>query len=193
MPAPLGVDGDATNVLAQLRGDADALRRAEPSQHGDLGVVRCSGRVARHALILRILTISDSLTAVRNSWLLLFLVACAPSSGGYAARIASLERQVSYVARGEYELASADEAVLGFTVRGGCTTGNGRGRLVIKRGKGTFELATRIAYAGEPHISIFRAGHGHLTNADELGSVMLGKASRAKPPMLNRVLGGDHP
>ena len=99
----------------------------------------------------------------------------------------------SYVARGEYELSSADEAILGFTVRGGCTTGNARGRLAIKRGKGTFELATRVAYVGEPHISIFRASHGAITNADELDTVMLGHAGPAKPSMLNRVLGGGHP
>lgn len=39
-----------------------------------------------------------------------------------------------------------------------CTTGGGRrGAVTVKRGAGTFELATRIAYPGHPHLR-FRVG-----------------------------------
>ena len=85
-----------------------------------------------------------------------------------------------YVVRGEYTLASADEAELSFTVRSrragdGCTSGNGDGHLVVKRGSGKFELATRVAYEGDASISFFRLHErGPTTRAHELGAVYFG-------------------
>jgi hypothetical protein len=84
-----------------------------------------------------------------------------------------------YVVRGEYTLASADEAALGFTVRSsrkgdGCTNGSGASRNVVKRGSGTFELETRVAYEGDPSISFFRIHEGTTTRADEIGAVYFG-------------------
>ncbi len=90
----------------------------------------------------------------------------------------------AYLVSGEYTLTSADEATLGLTIRAnergsGCTNGNGRGRLVVKRGRGTFSLTTRVAYTGDASLSFFRR-HEHpvTTNADSLGSVYFAKISR---------------
>jgi hypothetical protein len=70
-----------------------------------------------------------------------------------------------YLVRGTYTLASAPDATLGFFVtatrRGeGCTNDNGRARQKITRGSGSFELATRVAYDGRPHVSFYVAGQG---------------------------------
>ena len=71
----------------------------------------------------------------------------------------------TYVVRGEYTLASADEATLGFMVTAitageGCTTGNNRGTVHVSRGSGTFELANSIPYRGYPHVSFYIQGQG---------------------------------
>jgi len=71
----------------------------------------------------------------------------------------------TYLVRGEYTLASADEAVLGFSVTAldpgdGCTSGNPRGKVHITRGSGKFELANPIAYRGHPHVSFYVHGEG---------------------------------
>ena len=65
-----------------------------------------------------------------------------------------------YVVRGDYTLASADEAVLALGVTGGCTSHNDRGRVTLKKGSGTFELATKVAYVGQPHVSFYVNGEG---------------------------------
>jgi hypothetical protein len=62
-----------------------------------------------------------------------------------------------YLVRGEYRLGSADESPLYLnvtaTARGeGCTSGNPRGQIVVRRGAGTFELASPIPYEGWPHV-----------------------------------------
>jgi hypothetical protein len=62
-----------------------------------------------------------------------------------------------YVVRGEYTLATSDDAVLSFSVTAarsgeGCTTNNPRGRVKIKRGSGKFELVGPILYSGFPHV-----------------------------------------
>ncbi len=85
-----------------------------------------------------------------------------------------------YFVRGHYTLTSADEAILGFNVSASrvgdaCTNGNGTNRQFVKRGSGTFELSTRIAYVGRPHVGFYRAKEGLVTNADELGGVYFGK------------------
>ena len=73
-----------------------------------------------------------------------------------------------YVVRGDYTLASADEAILGLNVQGGCTQGNTRGRVPVKKGSGTFELATKMAYVGQPHVGFYVNGEGS-------GGVFFGK------------------
>ena len=70
-----------------------------------------------------------------------------------------------YLVRGEYTLASADDASLGFSVTAtqsgeGCTHGNSRGSKTITRGSGSFELATPIPYTGYPHVSFYVKGNG---------------------------------
>jgi hypothetical protein len=70
-----------------------------------------------------------------------------------------------YLVRGTYTLASEPDAALGFHVTAsrpgeGCTNGNGRASQAIARGSGSFELATRIAYEGRPHVSFYVAGQG---------------------------------
>ncbi len=62
-----------------------------------------------------------------------------------------------YVVRGEYTLASADEAAITFTVTAtnpneGCTKDNPRARQTVKKGSGKFEVATTVAYQGHPHV-----------------------------------------
>jgi hypothetical protein len=84
-----------------------------------------------------------------------------------------------YLVRGTYVLDSVDEARLSFTVTAtrageGCTGGNPRGALKVRRGKGTFEVASPIAYAGYPHIW-FRTGN---TSA---GGVYFGRDPFLKP------------
>ncbi|MEQ9320746.1 MAG: hypothetical protein RIF41_16385 [Polyangiaceae bacterium] len=78
-----------------------------------------------------------------------------------------------YLVKGTYTLASRAEARLSFTVTAsepgeGCTKGNRRGRQTVRRGTGTFELATRMAYRGYPHVW-FRVGD------DSAGGVYFGK------------------
>ncbi|HEY2368073.1 MAG TPA: hypothetical protein VGH87_16860, partial [Polyangiaceae bacterium] len=63
----------------------------------------------------------------------------------------SLEVDGEYVVRGDYTLASTDEARIGFTFRAttpaaGCTSGGGS--FHVKRGSGTFELKSRAPYVG---------------------------------------------
>jgi len=65
-----------------------------------------------------------------------------------------------YIVRGDYTLASADEAVLGLNVSGGCTSGAERGHVAIKKGSGKFELAVKIAYVGQPHVTFYVNGEG---------------------------------
>ncbi len=65
-----------------------------------------------------------------------------------------------YLVRGDYVLASADEASLGFSVTGGCTQGNTRGQQSVKKGSGKFELATKIVYVGQPHVTFYVSGQG---------------------------------
>jgi outer membrane murein-binding lipoprotein Lpp len=88
-----------------------------------------------------------------------------------------------YLVRGEYTLASADEAILGFgvgavDVADACTFGNTRGRQRVTRGSGKFELATTFVHRGYPGISFFAAGvdgsGGRLVGAGS-GGVQFGK------------------
>ena len=65
-----------------------------------------------------------------------------------------------YVVRGDYTLASADEAVLGLNVTGGCTSHTERGHVTIKKGSGAFELAIKLAYVGQPHVTFYVNGEG---------------------------------
>ena len=70
-----------------------------------------------------------------------------------------------YTVRGEYTLATADEATLAFNVTAieqgeGCTYGNGRGSTHVLRGSGTFELANSIPYRGHPHVTFYIKGEG---------------------------------
>jgi hypothetical protein len=71
----------------------------------------------------------------------------------------------TYLVRGEYTLASADEATLGFSVTAmvpgeGCTYGNTRQTVHVSRGSGTFELANGIPYRGYPHVTFYVQGQG---------------------------------
>lgn len=50
-----------------------------------------------------------------------------------------------YLVRGEYTLSSADEAVLGVNVTGGCTTGTDRGHVVVKASSCSSENACLLA------------------------------------------------
>src|SRR5262249_44794061 len=58
-----------------------------------------------------------------------------------------------YLVRGDYTLTSADEAVLGLNVTGGCTNHTERGHVPIKKGSGKFELAVKAGYVGQPHVT----------------------------------------
>ena len=71
----------------------------------------------------------------------------------------------TYLVRGEYTLASADEATLALSVTAivpgeGCTSGNDRGTVHVSRGSGKFELANGIPYRGYPHITFYVQGQG---------------------------------
>ncbi len=88
-----------------------------------------------------------------------------------------------YLVRGDYTLASADEATLGFSIGAidpadACTFGNNRGRQHVARGSGKFELATTIVHRGYPGVSFFVEGvdgsGGRLFGAGS-GSVQFGK------------------
>ncbi len=62
-----------------------------------------------------------------------------------------------YLVRGEYVLSSAESATLNLNVTAttpgeGCTSGNPRGRKLVRGGSGTFELASPIPYVGWPHV-----------------------------------------
>jgi len=90
-----------------------------------------------------------------------------------------------YRVSGHYTLASADEASLSFTVRAtrpgdGCTRNDRDGHMRVRRGSGTFALTGRIAYEGEPSVSLFRVHDGVTTRADEIGVVYLGHVRDAK-------------
>jgi hypothetical protein len=65
-----------------------------------------------------------------------------------------------YQVRGDYTLASADEAVIGLNVTGGCTSHTERGHVTVKKGSGTFEVAVKIAYVGQPHVTFYVNGEG---------------------------------
>ncbi|HEX4513912.1 MAG TPA: hypothetical protein VH054_10260, partial [Polyangiaceae bacterium] len=65
-----------------------------------------------------------------------------------------------YVVRGDYTLASANEAVLGLNVTGGCTSHTERGHVAIKKGSGSFELAVKVAYVGQPAVTFYVDGTG---------------------------------
>jgi len=72
----------------------------------------------------------------------------------------------TYVVKGEYTLASADEADIGFhttaTAAGqGCTRGgHARAHQHVTRGSGTFEVVNVIPYVGYPHVSFYIGGEG---------------------------------
>jgi len=68
-----------------------------------------------------------------------------------------------YLVRGEYTLGSADSAILTLSVTAasaeeGCTTNNPLGRTLVRRGKGTFEMATPILFPGYPHVWLDTTG-----------------------------------
>jgi hypothetical protein len=65
-----------------------------------------------------------------------------------------------YLVRGDYTLTSADEAVLGLNVTGGCTSHTERGHVPIKKGSGKFELAVKAGYVGQPHVTFYVNGEG---------------------------------
>ncbi len=65
-----------------------------------------------------------------------------------------------YRVRGDYTLASADKATIGFNITGGCTRNATLNVQAVKRGSGTFELATKIAYVGQPHVTFYIEGNG---------------------------------
>jgi len=65
-----------------------------------------------------------------------------------------------YLVRGDYTLTTADEAVLGLNVTGGCTSHTERGHVSIKKGSGKFELAVKVAYVGQPHVTFYVNGEG---------------------------------
>jgi len=65
-----------------------------------------------------------------------------------------------YLVKGTYSLASRDEATILFSVTamkpgGGHATGLERARAVVERGTGTFEVATKMAYEGHPHLTFY--------------------------------------
>ncbi len=88
-----------------------------------------------------------------------------------------------YLVRGEYTLASADEATLAFSASAidphdACTTGNGRGRLHVTRGSGKFELARTLVARGHPGLSFFVDsvdGSGGFLHGAGSGTVQFGK------------------
>jgi len=71
----------------------------------------------------------------------------------------------SYLVRGEYTLASAEHAQLGFSVtvtnpEESCSHGDGRESLQIDRGTGKFELVETFVSDGHPHVSFYVNGQG---------------------------------
>ena len=85
-----------------------------------------------------------------------------------------------YLVRGEYTLASADEATLALGVgatdpHNACTMGNTRGRQHVMRGSGTFELATTFVHRGYPGISFFPAGGNAPLRGAGGGGLRFGK------------------
>jgi hypothetical protein len=82
----------------------------------------------------------------------------------------------AYLVRGEYTLASADEATLGLSVGAtdptdACTSNNNRGRQHVSRGSGKFELATTFVHSGYPGVSFF------IDGVDGSGGRLFGKGS----------------
>jgi len=71
----------------------------------------------------------------------------------------------SYVVRGQYTLASADEADLAFFVTAtdradACGSVNPRQTQHVTRGSGTFELANTLGIHGYPHVTFYVGGSG---------------------------------
>jgi hypothetical protein len=69
----------------------------------------------------------------------------------------------SYVVRGQYTLASTDEADLAFYITAidpadGCGDVNRRQTQHVTRGSGTFELANTIGIRGYPHVTFYVGG-----------------------------------
>jgi len=83
-----------------------------------------------------------------------------------------------YLVRGKYTLGSRADARLSLTVTtrtpGDCTKGNGRGVLDVRRGSGSFELASVFAYEGYPHVW-FRVGD------QSAGGVYFGRGALLPP------------
>jgi hypothetical protein len=50
--------------------------------------------------------------------------------------------------------------VLGLNVTGGCTSHTERGHVAIKKGSGSFELAVKVAYVGQPAVTFYVDGTG---------------------------------
>jgi hypothetical protein len=71
----------------------------------------------------------------------------------------------SYVVRGEYTLASADEADLAFHVTAtdpadACGYTSPRQHQRVTRGTGTFEVANVLTVRGYPHVTLYVGGSG---------------------------------
>jgi len=71
----------------------------------------------------------------------------------------------SYVVRGEYTLASADEADLAFNVTAidradACGYTSPRQHQRVTRGTGTFEVANTLTIRGYPHVTLYVRGEG---------------------------------
>ena len=71
----------------------------------------------------------------------------------------------SYLVRGQYTLASADEADLAFHVTAvdpseACSNTNPRQVQHVTRGSGTFEVAHTISIHGYPHVTLYIGGSG---------------------------------
>ncbi len=71
----------------------------------------------------------------------------------------------SYVVRGQYTLASADDADLAFFVTAidradACGSVNPRQTQHVTRGSGTFELANTLGISGYPHVTFYVGGSG---------------------------------
>lgn len=78
-----------------------------------------------------------------------------------------------YVVRGEYTLASADQADLAFHVTAidpadGCSYGNPGATQHVTRGSGKFELVNSMPYHGYPHVTFYVADKG-------VGGIYFGK------------------
>jgi hypothetical protein len=71
----------------------------------------------------------------------------------------------SYIVRGEYTLASADQADLAFNITAidpadGCGYTNPRQHQRVTRGTGTFEVANTLTIRGYPHVTLYVRGSG---------------------------------